>query len=91
MAPLAKPATVLCAILTFMHSWSDFILSLVMINSQKNFTIQLRVAQFLEMYGASNMPQYAAALLISAAPTIILYIAGHKWILKGTLAGALKG
>ena len=91
MVPLAKPATVLAAILTFMTSWSDYILALVMINSQKNFTIQLRVAQFLQTYGASNMPQYSAALLISAAPTVILYVIGHKWILRGTLAGALKG
>ncbi len=91
MAPLAKPATVLAIILTFMSSWSDYILGLVLINSQNNFTIQLRVAQFLQTYGASNMPQYTAALIIAATPTVLLYIIGHKWILKGTLAGALKG
>jgi ABC-type glycerol-3-phosphate transport system permease component len=74
-----------------MSSWSDYILGLVLINSQNNFTIQLRVAQFLQTYGASNMPQYTAALIIAATPTVLLYIIGHKWILKGTLAGALKG
>jgi ABC-type glycerol-3-phosphate transport system permease component len=91
MVPLAKPATVLAVILTFMSSWSDYILSLILINSQKLFTIQLRVAQFIQMYGASNMPQYAAALIIAAIPTVLLYIFGYKWILRGTLAGALKG
>lgn len=91
MVPLAKPATVLAIILTFMRAWSDYILSLVMINSQKNFTIQLRVAQFIDMYGAANMPQYAAALIITALPTVLLYILSYKWILRGTLAGAIKG
>jgi ABC-type glycerol-3-phosphate transport system permease component len=91
MAPLAKPATILAIILTFMGAWSDFILSLVIINSQKNFTLQLRVAQFLQMYGSSNMPQYAAALLIAITPTILIYIICYKQILQGTIAGALKG
>jgi N-acetylglucosamine transport system permease protein len=91
MVPLATPATVLACILTFMGAWSDYLLSLVMINSQNNFTIQLRVAQFLSMYGVDNMPQYAAAVIIAALPTIILYIAGYRWIIRGTLAGALKG
>jgi ABC-type glycerol-3-phosphate transport system permease component len=36
------------------------------------------------------MPRYAAALLISSAPTILLYCVGYRWIIRGTLAGALK-
>jgi N-acetylglucosamine transport system permease protein len=91
MLPLAGPATVLAVLLVFMGAWSDYLLSLVMINNSALFTIQLRVSQFLSAYGVDNMPQYAAAALISAAPTILLYIIGYRWILRGTLAGALKG
>jgi N-acetylglucosamine transport system permease protein len=91
MVPLANPATILAAILVFMGAWSDYLLSLVMINSQKWFTIQLRVSQFLSMYGVSNMPQYSGAAIIATLPTVVLYILGYRWILKGTLAGALKG
>jgi N-acetylglucosamine transport system permease protein len=91
MVPLATPATVLATILTFMGAWSDYLLSLVMINTQSRFTIQLRVAQFLSMYGVENMPQYAAAAIIATLPTVILYVIGYRWILRGTLAGALKG
>jgi ABC-type glycerol-3-phosphate transport system permease component len=91
MLPLAGPATVLAVLLVFIGSWSDYLLSLIMINSQAHFTMQLRVAQFLNAYGVDNMPRYSAAAIISAAPTVILYTIGHRWILKGTLAGALKG
>ena len=62
-----------------------------MLNSQQLFTMQLRVAQFLNQYGTDHMPRYAAAAVIAAAPTIILYIIGHRWIIRETLAGALKG
>ncbi len=91
MLPLANPATVLAVLLVFIGSWSDYMLSLITINNQNLFTMQLRVAQFLSQYGVDRMPRYAAAVLISAAPTILLYIIGHRWIIRGTLAGALKG
>lgn len=91
MLPLANPATFLASLLVFMGAWSDYLLSLIMINNQNLFTMQLRVAQFLNQYGTDHMPRYAAAAVIAAAPTILLYLIGHRWILKGTLAGALKG
>lgn len=91
MLPLAGPATVLAVLLVFMGAWTDYLLSLIMISTQSRFTIQLRVSQFLNAYGVDHMPRYSAAAIIAAAPTILLYIIGHRWILRGTLAGALKG
>jgi ABC-type glycerol-3-phosphate transport system permease component len=91
MLPLAGPATVLAVLLVFMGAWTDYLLSLIMISTQSRFTMQLRVSQFLNAYGVDHMPRYSAAAIIAAAPTILLYIIGHRWILRGTLAGALKG
>jgi ABC-type glycerol-3-phosphate transport system permease component len=90
MLPLANPATVLALILVFIGAWSDYLLSLVLLSSQEHFTMQLRVASFLSAYGAERMPKYASAAVISAAPTVLLYILGHRWIIRGTLAGAVK-
>jgi len=91
MFPLAKPATFLATLLVFMGSWNDYLLSLVMINSPSRLTMQLRIASFLSAYGTDHMPRYAAAAIIAAAPTILLYVLGHRYIIQGTLAGALKG
>ncbi|HUW40071.1 MAG TPA: carbohydrate ABC transporter permease [Rectinemataceae bacterium] len=90
MLPLARPATVLALILVFIGAWSDYLLSLILLSDQRLFTMQLRVASFLNAYGTDRMPRYAAAAIISAAPTVILYIVGHRWIIRGTLAGAVK-
>jgi multiple sugar transport system permease protein len=92
MLPLAAPATVLALLLTFMGAWNDYLLGLIMINSQDLFTVQLRVAQFLGALGIQSFPRFASGVIISAAPTVILYIVFHKWIIQGTtLSGALKG
>jgi ABC-type glycerol-3-phosphate transport system permease component len=90
MLPLANPATVLAVILVFIGAWSDYLLSLILLSKAEHFTMQLRVASYLTAYGADRMPKYASAAVISAAPTVILYIIGHRWIIKGTLAGAIK-
>jgi ABC-type glycerol-3-phosphate transport system permease component len=90
MLPLANPATVLALLLVFIGAWSDFLLSLILLTDQNLFTMQLRVNSFLGAYGTDRMPRYASAAIIAALPTIILYIAGHKWIIKGTIAGAVK-
>lgn len=91
MLPLAAPATALATLLVFMGAWSDYLVSLIILNDQKLFTMQLRIAQFLNAYGTEHMPRYAAAAIIAATPTILIYIFGHRWIIQGTLAGALKG
>jgi len=91
MLPLANPATILAVLLVFICAWSDYLLSLIFLTSPELRTMQLRVASFLNQYGVDRMPQYAAAALISAAPTVLLYIIGHRWVIRGTLAGALKG
>ncbi|HYH01639.1 MAG TPA: carbohydrate ABC transporter permease, partial [Bacillota bacterium] len=92
MLPLAKAATVLATLLTFMGAWSDYLIGLILLNTQNLFPMQLRIAQFIGNLGANFFPQYAAGVIISAAPTIILYLIFHKQIIQGTtLAGALKG
>ncbi|NLL48759.1 MAG: carbohydrate ABC transporter permease [Firmicutes bacterium] len=90
--PMAKPATVLAVLLSFMGGWSDFIIGLIMLSSQSKFTMQLRISQFIGNLGANYFPQYAAGVIISSLPTIILYLIFHKYIIEGTtLAGAIKG
>lgn len=91
MLPLAGPATVLAVLLVFMGAWNDYLMSLIMLSKNSLFTMQLKVAGYMSAYGVNHMPKYSAAAIIAAAPTVILYIIGHRWILKGTLAGALKG
>ena len=90
--PLAKPATMLAVMLTFFGAWNDYLLSLVIISSPELFTMQLRVVQLMGGFGANFFPQYAAGLLISLAPTVLLYVIFHKKIIEGvTLQGAIKG
>ena len=71
---------------------SGGLLALILINKSEWYTIQLRVAQLVNQFGANYFPQYSAGLLIAMAPSVILYIILRKKIMEGTtLSGAIKG
>jgi raffinose/stachyose/melibiose transport system permease protein len=90
--PLAKPATVLAVLLTFFAAWNDYLLTLILINKSQWYTIQLRIAQLMNQFGANYFPQYSAGLVIALIPTVVLYIILNKQIMAGTtLSGAIKG
>jgi glucose/mannose transport system permease protein len=41
----------------------------------------------------ANVPQYgvqSAAVLIAAAPTLLVYLLGGRWFVRGLTAGAVK-
>ncbi len=92
MLPLAQPVLIMSTLLTFFGAWSDFLLGFIFINNPDLFTIQLKVQSLMATTGNNYFPQYSAALLISVAPTVLLYLLFHRQIMKGAmLGGALKG
>jgi raffinose/stachyose/melibiose transport system permease protein len=84
--PLLSPITATVAILDVLWIWNDFLLPLIII---KKGTIQLAtylfIGQFRQEYGLA-----CAALVLSATPVIVFYIALQKYIVKGISAGAVK-
>jgi raffinose/stachyose/melibiose transport system permease protein len=90
MVPIARPAIISMVMLTFMWTWNDFLLSLVMITSEDRRTAPLA----LSFFQGSHLTQYsllAAAATIVAAPLILLYAGLQRYFLRGMLSGAVKG
>ena len=53
-------------------------------------TVPLALTQFKGQF-ASDYPKQMAAMLITMAPIVILYFVFSKQIIKGMVAGAVKG
>lgn len=89
LVPVARPAIITMVMLTFMWTWNDFLLSLVMITSDRFRTAPLA----LSFFQGSHLTQYAllsAAATIVAAPLIILYAFLQRYFIRGMLSGAVK-
>lgn len=89
MLPLAKPGVVALLIFTFMNIWNDFLLPLVLLTSQGNFTISLGLYSF-QGEQATNYALIFGGTVISMIPSIIVYLIFQRSFVEGMSEGANK-
>ncbi len=90
LLPLARPALAAVAALTMIVSWNDLLVPLVVLNSDKLWTLPLGTMQFQGQYG-QDLSLVSAFVALSAVPTIIFYLIAERQIVSGLTAGAVKG
>lgn len=88
--PLSRPATTTLIVLIFMWTWNEFLLALVMVQSESMRTLPVGLAFFQGRF-SSNIPLMAAGAIIVALPTILIYILFQRFFIRGMLGGAIKG
>lgn len=88
--PICKPILVTVAIIQVFSCWNEFSFALVLIKDVSLQTVPLALTQFKGQF-ASDYPKQMAAMLITMAPIVVLYFAFSKQIIKGMVAGAVKG
>ena len=88
--PMAKPAIATVGILTVLSVWNEFVLALIVFSDQKLMPLQVGVQTFQGTY-FSEYGLMMAALSIATLPVVAVYIAFQRFIIKGVMAGAVKG
>ena len=88
--PICKPILVTVAIIQSFGCWNEFSFALVLIKNQALQTVPLALTQFTGQFN-SDYPKIMAAMLVTMAPIVILYFVFSKEIIKGMVAGAVKG
>ncbi len=88
--PLAKPSFATVAIFTFLWSYNDLFMQSFFLRIQKHWAITRLLKELTAMEG-TNYGLMAAAVTIVVVPVLILYAFLQKYIIKGMVAGALKG
>lgn len=89
LIPMGRPAIVTQIMITFMWTWNDFLIPLVMSPTGKFRTAPMSLAFFQTAHTSSAVLMAAAAVLV-AAPMIILYIFLQKYFIAGMTEGAVK-
>jgi raffinose/stachyose/melibiose transport system permease protein len=90
LLPLVRPSLAAVAALTMITSWNDLLVPLVVLNSDKLWTLPLGTMQFQGQYG-QDLALVSAFVALSAIPTIIFYVFAERQIVSGLTAGAIKG
>ncbi len=90
MFPMIKPGVGACAIFTFINSWNDYFMQLIMLTSNKNLTISLGVAT-MQGESSTDYGLLMAGAALASVPIIIVFLIFQKYFTKGITMGAVKG
>lgn len=88
--PILKPTAITVAILNAMWIWNDYLLPYLTIGN-KYRTIPIAVQYLQGGYGSRDMGALMATLVMAIIPIVIFYLSCQKYIIKGVVAGAVKG
>lgn len=89
--PILKPTLISITILETMWIWNDYLLPYLVLDRKKYTTIPIAVQYLKGGYGAVDMGAMMAILVLAIIPILVFYFALQKYIIKGVLAGAVKG
>ncbi|MEF9852611.1 MAG: carbohydrate ABC transporter permease [Hydrogenoanaerobacterium sp.] len=87
---MVKPGIGALAIFTFINTWNDYFLQLIMLSSRENLTLQLGIAT-LQAELSTNYGVQMAGATFSAIPIILVFVLFQKSFTQGITMGAVKG
>ena len=88
--PLSRPILSTVGIFALVQSWNNFLLPLVMLNSDSLFPWPLGIMQFRGEF-SSDWNLILAFITLTIAPAIVFFLLAQRYIVAGLLGGAVKG
>lgn len=88
--PLCQGTLATLAILSFMDLWNDYLLPLVLLTDQANYTLPLILNSMQGQY-SNQYNLMMAGSLVSIIPILIVYIFAQKYFKEGLTVGGVKG
>ena len=87
--PLSRPGIVVAAILSFIHSWNNFIFA-VILAGQDTRTLPVAIFSMLN-FNQFAWGDLAAAALVVTLPVLVITIVAQRQIIAGMTSGSIKG
>lgn len=90
MVPIAKPSMASLAMVVFLWNWNSYLEPLVFLSDWRLYTIPIALTNFIE----ESVTEYnlvMAAASSALIPAFLVFVLGQKFLVKGLVAGAVKG
>ena len=88
--PMIKPGIGALAIFTFITTWNDYFLQLIMLNDTNVLTISLGIAK-LQTELSTDYGLIMAGAALGSIPIIIIFLMFQNFFTRGITMGAVKG
>ena len=90
VAPLAAPALITVALLTFIDKWNDFYGPLIYLQKPELQPLSL-VVQIFQTNHRTDWPLAMAAAILVAAPLVVIYFVAQRKFIEGITLTGMKG
>ena len=80
-----------CGFMKSMWIWNDYLLPTLILDIQDYRTIAMLIQFFKGSYGRVEMGPMMACIMLAILPIVVIYLFAQKYIIKGVVAGAVKG
>ena len=87
--PLLLPGIVATGVFTFIYTWNEFLIALMLTNRQDRFTLPVGLSTMMGEFNV-NYGALAAGSVIALIPAVILFAYAQKHLVNG-MGGAVKG
>ncbi len=88
--PLSPPILIVTVIWQFTHIWNEFLYGVTFTTGAQQPVTAALIALSVSVAEAPQYGVQSAAVLIAALPTLLVYLFGGKYFLRGLTAGAVK-
>ncbi len=89
--PVALPGLVAAGIFCFLVAWNEFVFAILLTSTLNSQTLPTRVAQFVSDQRIYNPGLLFAAGTLAIIPPVLITLVLQRFLLRGLLAGAIKG
>ena len=89
--PLVRPILAVVALLSFISTFGDFIISRIVLVSEDQWTLAVGMYQWVSNQLSSNWGLFTAGAVLAAIPILVLFLSLQRYIVGGLTAGAVKG
>jgi raffinose/stachyose/melibiose transport system permease protein len=89
LTPMAMPQVLALAVLTFVWTWNDLLVPLVLLSGGRHVTAPMSLAIFQGQH-STNYAYLSAAALLTAMPVIVVYVLLQRSFARGVMSGAIR-
>ena len=88
---LVAPVLAVVGLLSFVSTFSDFILARIVLTQQDKLTVAVGLYQFVSSQFDARWGIFAAGAVLASIPIVVLFQFLQRYIVGGLTAGAVKG
>ena len=87
-----RPGIVTVALFTFLASWSDFVVPLILISSPDKSPLPVAVVNMQQrVFGSIDYAVLEAGVVVLALPCVLLFLILQRGYVRGFMSGSLRG